>query len=136
MVIPPGGVDDEFPHLRRRSRRAWARELPDQGRIGSGRHLAAHRDLAGDAEIALCQNGWGNAEYFCACFPEEQVYNLRVTTGFWRPEENHTQVTVHAEAIHIGGLFHDKLSSLRPSARAISAGDIPCRVTHAIEKDL
>ena len=57
-------------------------------------------------------------------------------TGFYRPEKHHTEATVHADAVHIGSLFHDNLEGLAPLARAISAGDIPCQVTRAIEKDL
>ena len=98
--------------------------------------LAAHPELVRGADIVLCQNGWGNAERFCARFAEERVYNARVITGFYRPDKNHTQVTVHADAVHIGSLFHDSVRGLEPLARAISAGDIPCQVTDAIEKDL
>jgi 2-dehydropantoate 2-reductase len=98
--------------------------------------LAAHPELVDGVDIVLCQNGWGNAERFRAHFPEERIYNARVITGFYRPQKNHTQVTAHADAVHIGSLFHGRLSVLEPLARAISAGDIPCQISQAIEKDL
>ena len=102
----------------------------------AARDLAAHPKLVDGVDIVLCQNGWGNAERFCAHFSEERIYNARVITGFYRPQKNHTQATVHADAVHIGSLFHGNLSALEPLARAISAGDIPCQVSQAIEKDL
>lgn len=102
----------------------------------AARDLAAHPELAHGVDIVLCQNGWGNAERFYAHFPEERIYNARVITGFYRPQRNHTQVTVHADAVHVGSLCHGKLSALEPLARAISAGDIPCQISQAIEKDL
>lgn len=102
----------------------------------AARDLAAHPKVVGGADILLCQNGWGNAERFCARFPEERVYSARVITGFYRPEKNHTEVTVHAAAVHIGSLFRDSLSALEPLARAVSEGDIPCRVSHTIQEDL
>ena len=102
----------------------------------AARDLAAHPELVDGADVVLCQNGWGNAERFCAHFPEERIYSARVITGFYRPQKNHTQATVHADAIHIGSLFHGSLSVLEPLARAISVGDIPCQVSQDIEKDL
>jgi 2-dehydropantoate 2-reductase len=102
----------------------------------AARDLAAHPELAHGVDIVLCQNGWGNAERFCAYFAEERIYNARVITGFYRPQKNHTEITVHADAIHIGSLFHSELSVLEPLARALSEGDIPCQTSQAIEKDL
>ena len=98
--------------------------------------LAAHPNLAGQAHIVLCQNGWGNAERFCTQFPKDRVYNGRVITGFYRPQKNQTEVTVHADAIHLGSLFHSNLTVLESLARAISKGGIPCQISPAIDKDL
>ena len=58
-----------------------------------------------DTKIVLCQNGWGNAEKFLAYFPKERVYSARVITGFTRRKPNEVEITVHADAIHIGSLF-------------------------------
>jgi 2-dehydropantoate 2-reductase len=102
----------------------------------AARDLAAHSHLVGQAQIVLCQNGWGNAERFCVHFPKERIYNGRVITGFYRPQKNQTEVTVHADAIHLGSLFHTNPAVLEPLARAISEGDIPCQVSARIEQDL
>ncbi len=104
--------------------------------LAAARDLAACPRLVQQADLVLCQNGWGNAELFCQHFDRDRVYNARVITGFYRPQKNQSEVTVHADAIHLGSLFHDRLRGLAPLARAISAGDIPCLVSAAIEKDL
>jgi 2-dehydropantoate 2-reductase len=46
------------------------------------------------------------------------------------------EITVHADAIHIGSLFSADLSVIEPLARAIRAGGVPCETTDSIEKDL
>jgi len=46
------------------------------------------------------------------------------------------EITVHADAIHIGSLFSADLSVIQPLCRAINLGDIPCESTNSIEKDL
>lgn len=45
-------------------------------------------------------------------------------------------VTVHADAIHIGSLFDGDLSAVVELAEAIDKGDIPCRATKDIGKDI
>lgn len=92
--------------------------------------------LSPAGKTVLFQNGWGNAEKFTALFDESLIYSARVITGFHRPELNTVQITVHADAIHIGSLFHSDTSAVQPLAEAISQGDIPCRTTDHIEKDL
>jgi len=86
--------------------------------------------------IVLCQNGWGNAETFATYFPEEQIYSARVITGFIRPEKHHVDITVHAEAIHVGSLFDGDLAAIEYLCDSISKGDIPCEVTREVGKDL
>ena len=86
--------------------------------------------------IVLFQNGWGNAEFFIARFPKEKVYSARVITGFTRLEPHHVDITVHADAIHIGSLFSNPLSIVKPLAGLINAGGIPCITTLDVEKDL
>jgi 2-dehydropantoate 2-reductase len=99
--------------------------------------LAAHRSLIGEqTPLVLCQNGWGNAERFCAHFDPQRVFNARVITGFHRHRPNEVEVTVHADAIHIGSLFQGDVTRVQPLCCAIDAGGIPCEVTNAIEKDL
>ncbi|MEN6336248.1 MAG: 2-dehydropantoate 2-reductase [Phycisphaerales bacterium] len=99
--------------------------------------LAEHGERIGaGVRLVLFQNGWGNAEAFCGQFDKGRIYNARVITGFRRPQPNEVEVTVHADAIHIGSLFSDDLSAIEPLSRAIHDGGIPCETTDAIGKDL
>ena len=105
--------------------------------------LAAAKDLAGHrfgfgekTKIVLFQNGWGNAEIFSSFFDAGRIYNARVITGFRRPKYNEVEITVHADAIHIGSLCGADTSCLEDLAQLISRGDIPCELTDSIEKDL
>ncbi len=86
--------------------------------------------------IVLCQNGWGNAEPFAQRFPREQIASARVITGFRRPVKNQVDVTVHAEAMHLGSLYGEDPLILEPLAEAINAGGLPCITTPDIGKDL
>ena len=90
----------------------------------------------GHGQVVLCQNGWGNAEIFSTFFPRDRIKNARVITGFIRLQRNQVDITVHADAIHIGNLFGPDISGLGPLARAIDRGGIPSRVTGEICKDL
>ncbi len=99
--------------------------------------LSRYPSLFGEStKIVLCQNGWGNAEKFTAHFPKERVYSARVITGFTRHKPNEVEITVHADAIHIGSLFGQDLSCAEPLAEAIAKGGIACETTADIEKDL
>jgi len=99
--------------------------------------LAEREDRIGSsAKLVLFQNGWGNAEAFCVHFEKRRIYSARVITGFRRPRPNEVEITVHAEAIHIGSLFAADLSAIEPLARGIHAGGIPCERTDSIEQDL
>jgi len=88
------------------------------------------------APIVLCQNGWGNAEIFAEQFPKSRIKSGRVITGFRRPQNHQVDITVHADAIHLGSLFDDDVSGLEPLSAAIDAGGIPCEVTATVSKDL
>ncbi len=89
-----------------------------------------------DGHIVLCQNGWGNAEPFAQRFPREQVASARVITGFRRPRENQVDITVHADAMHLGSLYGLDPKILEPLAQAIEQGGLPCKITRHIGKDL
>ncbi len=103
----------------------------------SARQLKEESTLAHQkSPIVLCQNGWGNAEIFARFFPEEQVFNARVITGFIRPEPHVVDVTVHAQPVHLGSLFDGDFNRLRALAEALSLGGIPSAVTGDIGKDL
>jgi len=104
---------------------------------------AAAQDLAGKSDYAdsgiklvLFQNGWGNAEAFARHFAPERIYSARVITGFHRHQPNEVEVTVHADAIHIGSLFDADVSALDGLSRAIRDGGIPCETSLHIAKDL
>ncbi len=103
----------------------------------SARQLKAESTLAHQkSPIVLCQNGWGNAEIFTQYFPDKQVFNARVITGFIRPELHMVDVTVHAQPVHLGSLFQGDSTLLLGLADALSQGGIPCAVTNDIGKDL
>jgi len=105
--------------------------------IAAAKDLSLHSHIIGNENrIVLCQNGWGNIEAFAAYFPKKQIYNARVITGFIRPEKHHVDITVHAEAVHIGSLFGGDLAPVEYLCHSISKGDIPCEVTRDIGKDL
>jgi 2-dehydropantoate 2-reductase len=92
--------------------------------------------FSGKTKIILFQNGWGNAEAFLSFFDKETIYNARVITGFQRRRPNEVTITVHADSIHIGSLFSAGLSSVEDLCESISRGDIPCRTTGGIGKDI
>ena len=103
----------------------------------SARQLKAESTLAHQkSPIILCQNGWGNAEIFTKFFPDTQVFNARVITGFIRHEPHRVDVTVHALPVHLGSLFQGNSTRLLELADALSQGGIPSAVTNDIGKDL
>ncbi|NIQ02849.1 MAG: 2-dehydropantoate 2-reductase [Nitrospinaceae bacterium] len=104
---------------------------------GAARQIASVPYLyEADTPLVLCQNGWGNAEIFAGHFPHTRIKNGRVITGFRRPQLHQVDITVHADALHLGSLFDDAVAPLEPLARAIDAGGIPCAVTHTVSRDL
>ncbi|MEJ2702132.1 MAG: 2-dehydropantoate 2-reductase [Sedimentisphaerales bacterium] len=103
----------------------------------AAKDLSQHESLFADkTKIVLFQNGWGNAKAFLAAFDKETVYNARVITGFQRPRPNEVDVTVHADAIHVGSLFGASPDTVEALAKPINDGDIPCETTTQIGKDI
>jgi len=103
----------------------------------SAQDISKHKKLFGkNTKIILCQNGWGNAEIFVRYFEKSRICNARIITGFTRRKPNEVEITVHADAIHIGSLFGGVSSPVQPLCQAIAQGDIPCETTESIEKDL
>ena len=99
--------------------------------------LAQHRDRIGDSTpLVLFQNGWGNAGLFCRHFAPPSVYNARVITGFHRHAPNDVEITVHADAIHIGHLGATDVAPVESLCRQIQDGGIPCEPTRDIAADL
>jgi len=85
--------------------------------------------------IVLCQNGWGNADIFAERFSKDVILDARVITGFSRPAPNHVEVTVHAEPIRVGSIFHSRLEA-QDLCAALAAGGIPAEDTTTVAKDL
>jgi 2-dehydropantoate 2-reductase len=105
--------------------------------LSAAKDISAHPSiLNNNARIILFQNGWGNAETFSSFFPEEQICNARVITGFCKPEKNHVDITVHADAIHVGSLYKNNMTNLETLCKLIGKGGVPCEVSNEIEKDL
>lgn len=103
----------------------------------AAKNLSEHKNLMKpQAKIVLFQNGWGNAEKFLPFFEKDKIYSARVITGFRRTKENAVDITVHADAIHIGSLFDNDVSKVEILSKLISEGDLPCQITETIEKDL
>ncbi len=92
--------------------------------------------LGSEPIVVLCQNGWGSAERFAAHVPRDCVFNARVITGFSRRSASEVDITVHADAIHLGSLFGESADRLQALAEAIDRGGIPCRTSTTIEADL
>jgi 2-dehydropantoate 2-reductase len=92
--------------------------------------------FAEKTRIVLFQNGWGNAEAFLSFFDKETIYNARVITGFQRHRPNEVTITVHADSVHVGSLFGAGLSGIEDLCESISRGDVPCRTTEEIGKDI
>jgi 2-dehydropantoate 2-reductase len=105
--------------------------------LGAAKDLSEHKSLfADETKIVLFQNGWGNADTFLRFFQSERIYNARVITGFQRHKPNEVDVTVHADAIHIGSLFGAAGAAVNDLAGAIDNGGIPCKITKDIGKDI
>ncbi len=103
----------------------------------AAKDLAEHEDRIGrGARLVLFQNGWGNADALAAHFETSRIHNARVITGFRRSRPNEVEITVHADAVHVGSLFATDQSAVEPLCRGIREGGIPCESTDAIEKDL
>ncbi|MGQ9843077.1 MAG: ketopantoate reductase family protein [Spirochaetota bacterium] len=86
--------------------------------------------------IVLFQNGWGNAEQFIKHFDKGRIYNARVMTGFLKPALHHVDITVHADAIHIGSLYTSNIAVLNPLAEALTKGGMPAIVVNDVAKDI
>lgn len=99
--------------------------------------ISKHIEILKDnGKIIHFQNGWGNAEKILEFFPESTVYTARVITGFIRPHLNHVQITVHADAVHIGSLFAQSLNPIEAVCQSIREGGLPCISWNDIQKDL
>lgn len=103
----------------------------------AARDLSAHGRLLGERGLVVhFQNGWGNAEVFAERLGQARVYSGRVITGFIRPAKNRVDITVHADAIHVGSLFGAPAAATQALCAAIAQGGIPCVPSDQIGRDL
>ncbi|MFP6640521.1 MAG: 2-dehydropantoate 2-reductase [Myxococcota bacterium] len=97
---------------------------------------AGWADLGPQVWLVICQNGWGNAEFFAERLPRERIANARILTGFRRSDRHTVDVTVHGDPIQVGSLFVPKTRELDSLCAAIQGGGIPCQPSHQIEAEL
>ena len=88
------------------------------------------------ARVVLFQNGYGNVELFSAALGPERVYAARVITGFRRLSPHHVDITVHAAPVHVGSFLPGRSDLVADLCEALTAGDLPARVSHHIDADL
>ncbi|MEJ5362069.1 MAG: 2-dehydropantoate 2-reductase [Spirochaetota bacterium] len=98
--------------------------------------LKQHENKSGNCPIILFQNGWGNAEAFIQYFDKSRIFNARVMTGYIKPALYHVDITVHADAIHIGSLYGGDNKKLLSLASALTKGGMPAEVVDDIAKDI
>lgn len=97
--------------------------------------LSRHSDILDEnGKIVIMQNGWGNHDQYTKYFDKEVIFSSRIITGFSRPENNVSKITVHAAPLLIGSLFGYSAKYVHPLVSAINNGGIPCEATNEIEK--
>ncbi len=94
------------------------------------------RILKNDFKILICQNGFGNDEFYLKFFDKNEVFCARVITGFTRPQRNISEVTVYTEPIMLGSLQNENPNCLIPIADAITKSGIKCELTDELDKYL
>ncbi len=94
------------------------------------------RILKDDYKLIIFQNGFGNDEFYTRYFPKEKVFCARVITGFSRPKNNISEVTVHTEPILLGSLQGAGADKLTNIASAITDSGIPCEVSDNLSEYL
>ena len=113
-----------------------AYDLAEAARDVASREALLGPVMEGSCSVVLVQSGWGSAEACAAFFPDQRIFNARVTAGFARKGLNALDVTHPADAVAVGSLFGAPLGAPEALCRVIGEGGLPCRVTPDIEKDL
>lgn len=99
--------------------------------------LNKYRDILKDNfTILVCQNGFGNDEPYLKYFKSNEVYCIRIITGFRRPERNISEVTVYTEPLLLGSLHGDNIDHLQIIADEITSSGIKCELTYDLDKYL
>jgi len=90
-----------------------------------------------ETKIVVFNNGWGSQDIVSRFTRPDNIYHARVITGFIKKKLNEVDITVHADAIHIGSLYNtDNPPVISRLIQLIDQGGIPCRVSPDIEADL
>lgn len=83
------------------------------------------------------QNGCGNLEMVCEQFGEARSLGARVITGFETKRPGLNNITVSADATHIGGCREGEVpEAAEQLAAAINESGLPCVATPFVKRDL
>ena len=96
----------------------------------------ARKCLKPDGRIVIIQNGWGNEEEYMKYFPEEKVFNARISTGFIKTAPNVSDITVYAAPLLIGSIKGFDNSILKPIVDILNEAGIKSELTDQIEEAL
>ncbi len=87
--------------------------------------------------VVSMQNGCGNVEQLASCFGSERAYGARVITGFEISGPGEVNITVSADAVHIGSSIRGSMPPfVRQLAAAIDRAGLPCIGVEDIYQDL
>ncbi len=87
--------------------------------------------------VVSMQNGCGNVEQVAEEFGVERALGARVITGFEIQKPGHVNITVTADAVHIGGSVRGKIpESAVLLSTAIDHAGLPCIAVEDIHKSL
>jgi len=97
----------------------------------------AQLTVAPDCRFVSLQNGCGNIEVLVETFGPERTIGGRVITGFEITSPGHVEITVSADAIHLGNSVGGAISpEVTRLAEAISDAGHPCAAVGDIHKSL
>lgn len=96
----------------------------------------ARQCLKPEGRIVIIQNGWGNEEEYMKYFPEEKVFNARISTGFMKTAPNISYITVYAAPLLIGSIKGCDNIILKPIVDILNEAGIKSELTDQIEEAL
>jgi len=98
--------------------------------------IAANPDATDNqTKLVLWQNGWGAADIVASYFGHQKIVNTRIMTGFLRHADS-VEVTVHAQPIRIGSLFHNSTVDGEEICRILNSGGLSAEASSAIQYDM
>lgn len=100
--------------------------------------IAGLRELSDQSFRAVSmQNGCGNLEKLIDAFGEERSLAARVITGFEIVRPGQINITVSADATHVGGARDGEIPpAAEQLASTINASGLPCIATAHVRRDL